>query len=165
MNNNDLIKQLRWSTNTLLELTRETCWNTLSNDCVYLITRISESDDREIKKKKLPRNTELLTLEELAVELEKLYPQIYDLCFFIYQAQKSRTIIELQYFPKSALDQEFLLKVKDQSSMIHYKIKIPPYWQDRTKPFDVNWELGGFRHHWYLFLARIRYFFLPSKSS
>lgn len=151
MNNNDLIKQLRWSTNTLLELARETCWNTLSNDCVYLITRISESDDREIKKKKLPRNTKLLTLEELAVELEKLYPQIYDLCFFIYQAEKSRTIIEVQYFPKSARESDFLLEVQDQAPMIHHKIKIPPYWRDKTKPFDVNWELGGFRHYWYLF--------------
>lgn len=141
MNNNDLIKQLRWATNTLLELARETCWNTLSNDCVYLINRISESDDKEIKKKKLPRSTELLTLEELAVELEKLYPQIYDICFFIYQAEKSRTIIEVQYFPKSALEPDFLLEVQDQAPMIHHKIKTPPYWRDKTKPFDVNWEL------------------------
>lgn len=165
MDNYSLKIQLKESTNTLLELARETCWNTLSNDCVYLITKISESDDREIKKKKLPKNTKLLSLEELATELEKIYHQIYDLCFFIYQAEKSRTIIELQYFPKSSLDLEFLLKVQDQPPMIHHKIRMPPCWQDRTKRFDVNWEVGGFRYHWCFFLARIRYFFFPSKSS
>lgn len=158
MNNNNLIKQLRWSTNTLLELANETCWNTLSTDCVYFLTRISESDDSPIKKKKLPRNTKLLTLEELAVELKKIYPQIYDLCFFIYQALKSRTIIEVQYFPKSSLDPDFLLEVQDQAPMIHHKIRMPLCWQDKTKRFDVNWELGGLRYHWYFFLAKLKIF-------
>ena len=152
MDNNDLIKQLMRSTNTLLQLASETCWNPLSNDCVYFISRISESEDEKVKKKKLPKNGKLLTLEELEIELEKnLSPDLRLMFFLSTRPKKNRTIIELQYFPKSAFDPEFLLKVQDQPPLIHHKIKIPPYWRDKTKPFDVNWELGGFRHHWYLF--------------
>ncbi|WP_344929969.1 hypothetical protein [Aquimarina addita] len=37
--------------------------------------------------------------------------------------------------------------------MLHLKIGIPPYVNDRTEKYDVNWESGGIRYElnsfWY----------------
>ena len=44
--------------------------------------------------------------------------------------------------------------------MLHCKIAIPPYQNkniDNNKDkFDVNWELGGWRHQWNWFCWRMR---------
>ena len=45
-------------------------------------------------------------------------------------------------------------KIKDNDPMLHCKIGIPPYRKDESDKYDVNWELGGFRHRWNMFWWR-----------
>ena len=41
--------------------------------------------------------------------------------------------------------------------MLHMKIGIPIYVNNKTEKYDVNWELGGIRYKWNNFLGQIRF--------
>ena len=76
---------------------------------------------------------------------------------YIYKSKKESTIIEIQYYPKSLLESEFYETVKNNNPMLHCKVGIPNYRKNDREKFDVNWELGGIRHEWNIFLGKIRF--------
>jgi hypothetical protein len=41
--------------------------------------------------------------------------------------------------------------------MLHCKVGLPHYRKNDNEKFDVNWELGGIRHEWNIFLGKIRF--------
>ena len=134
----------------------KSCWNFISDDCVYILTNIqvdSEKNFQEqvserirINEKKVPKRV------DWAVKaLNEIYSNLYDINFYIYRAEKKRTIIEIQYFLKSQLEKEQAEKVESQEPMVHCKLHLPPYQVDSSGQFDINWHFGGWRHKWKMF--------------
>ena len=76
---------------------------------------------------------------------------------YIYKSEKENTIIEIQYFPKSSLESDFYETIKYNEPMLHCKIGIPPYVNNKSEKCDVNWELGGMRHELNLFWWRMKF--------
>ncbi|WP_289665934.1 hypothetical protein [Flavobacterium panacagri] len=146
-------------TTQLLELARLKCWNTISNNLVFILSNISEIEGenfftQRINRNKLNENKIPKNFTEAITDLKEIYDLIYDINLYIYKAEKEQTIIEIQYFLKSNLDADYLKTVADNPSMLHCKITLPPYRKNDDAKFDVNWELGGIRYRWNIFWWR-----------
>jgi len=144
---------------SLLEMARASCWNNISDNCVYIISEIKDSNEdsnqqrverNKINKKKIPQSFEMMIKQ-----MKSIYPTLYDVIFFVYKSEKHRTIIDVRYYSKTNFEKEYFEKVKDNAPMLHSKVTIPPYIStfdnDKQKKFDINWELGGIRHQWKMF--------------
>ena len=144
----------------LIELARNSCWNNFSNSYAYIFSEIVNDDknffEKRIERKKLNSKKKPLGLEQARAELDKIYPNLYDVNFYVYNATKSKTIIEIQYYPKSSLGLEYFEKVKDKEPMLHCKVSTPFYLKNENDKFDVNWELLGARYKWNVLLHRLR---------
>lgn len=156
MTKENLHNDLAEATKKLLEMARDYSWNTISNNCLYIISEIKESngknffEQRRIRKKE-NRNKEPKPLQIVAAELEGIYENLYDVVLYVYHSTSKQTVVEIQHYPKSSLDKDYLEKVKDNDPMLHCKVAIPPYSNDNKSKIDINWELGGLRHEWKMF--------------
>ncbi|WP_103068136.1 hypothetical protein [Aquimarina sediminis] len=158
---NTLQQYLKEATTTLLDMARNTCWNTISNHTSFIISEIPNDveelrkmhiERKKINDKKIPK-----PLHQVATELELIYENLYDINLYVYKSEKDRTIVEIQYFPKSSLDPEFYKIVKENAPMVHCKIATPLYQNDKTKKYDVNWELGGIKYKSSMFWHRLKF--------
>ena len=158
---NNLELNLKEATSTLLEMARNSCWNNISENTSYIISEI-KNDSRNfniqrIKKNQVNRKKKPVSLEKITTELISIYQNLYDINLEIYKSQKNKTIVDIRYYPKSALESDYYEKVKNNEPMLHCKVRIPPYVSDKSKKFDVNWELGGIRHEWNKFIGKLKY--------
>ncbi|GAB2815688.1 hypothetical protein [Ferruginibacter profundus] len=142
----------------LLELAREVTWNKISDNCKFIVSEIKNSGDnfhvqRRMRKKendlKIP-----LTLQQQMPTLQQLYENFYDINLHIYKATKNLTIIDIRYYPKSSLDQEYKQQVMNNKPMLHSKITIPAWVSDKKNKFDINWEHKEWLIHWKLYWER-----------
>jgi hypothetical protein len=143
-------------------MARNSCWNKISNNTSYIISEIVENDgmnlfERLPKRKKENNKKTTKSLEQITVELEDIYEKLYDINLHLYQSKKNSTIIEIRYYSKSSLESEFQETVKNNEPMLHMKIGIPPYVNNKTEKYDVNWELGGIRYELNLFWWRMKF--------
>ena len=146
-------------THTLIELARERTVNKISDNCKYILSEIIDigknnfDDLRKLRilnnEKKIPR-----LLNEIISELMPIYNDLYDINLYVYKAKSNLTIIEIQYFRKSSLSQEYRTKIINNRPMITCKIMIPLYAEVDNEKFDINWEYGGFKHNWKMFWWR-----------
>ncbi len=152
LSKSNIANQLYEATSALLELARSKCWNKISDNTCFILSEIihdgkNDFDRRHGRKlnnvQKTPKS-----LNEITFEIEKIFENLYDVNLYIYRSQKHQTIIEIQYYPKSALDSEFRKKVECAEPMLHCKIDLPVYAKDNDQKFDLNWPLGGIRHRW-----------------
>lgn len=147
---------------SLLEMVRASCWNSISDNCMYIISEIKDSNEdsnqerverNKINKKKIPQSFEVMIKQ-----MKSIYPILYDVNLFVYKSEKHRTIIDVRYYPKTNFDKKYFEEVKDNAPMLHSKVAIPPYIatldNDKRKKFDINWELGGVRHQWKMFWGK-----------
>jgi hypothetical protein len=103
---------------------------------------LGELEDKRIKKNQVP-------LSEIITDLNRIYDTIYEIDFYIYRAERKRTIIEVQYFSKDSVAHgEY---INDIMPMIHCKVATPLYYEDDKQKFDVNWEHDPFLHQWKMF--------------
>jgi hypothetical protein len=139
----------------LLKLARDSSFNDISDDCMFIISEIKHSDKnffeqykirKLINDKKTPK-----ILTDMIGELESLYANLYDVNLYVYKASKYSTIIEIQYFPRSSLDIEYQKISATQETMLHCKVAIPAYASDNKERFDINWQLGTINHKWKMF--------------
>ncbi|MCD2258937.1 hypothetical protein [Psychroserpens luteolus] len=156
----DLKSDLEDATMRLLQLARQTCWNTISSNAVYIISEI-EKNPKDIhintlksRKKKNDKKT-VKSLEQITQDLNNIYDNLYDINLYVYKSTTRYTIIEIQYFPKSSLEASFLKTVKEERPMLHSKITFPIYRKNNSEKFDVNWELQGLRYKWNMFWHRL----------
>ena len=153
-----LKKEIEELTKALFELVEETCWNKLSKNTFYFISEITPfNEEQKNIDTKLPpfKSISLKSLDEIADDLFVLYPNLYDVNFYVYQSLHDKTIIQIKYFPKSSLTKGIFGNLETTPPMFHCKIKMPLYFQERRKRFDINWEHGGFRHQWNLFWYKL----------
>ncbi|MGY5353488.1 hypothetical protein [Wenyingzhuangia sp. IMCC45467] len=157
---NNLELNLKEATSTLLEMARNSCWNNISENTSYIISEI-KNDSRNFKiqrleRKKANRKKKPVTLKKATTELKSIYENLYDINLEVFKSRKNKTIVDIRYYPKSALESDHYEKIKNNEPMLHCKVGIPPYVSDKSKKYDVNWELGGIRHEWNTFWNRIQ---------
>ena len=128
----------------LLDLARKQASNKIPDSCKFILTEIKDGQDnfhiqrRLLKKendKKVP-----VTLQELMPSLDRLYDNLYDINLYIYRVSKHFTTIDIRYYPKSSLEEDYRQKVLLNPPMLHCKVAIPPWLQDKKEKFDINWE-------------------------
>ena len=113
---------------------------------------------KKVNEKKSPKQ-----LSEIVADLTKIYDNLYDINLYIYKSLPNKTIIEIRYFLKTSHTAEFYPTIQNNEPMLHCKVAIPPYVAkepnstEKQELFDVNWELGGFRHEWNKFLWKAKY--------
>lgn len=175
MNKENLETKIADATTSLITIASELCWNTTSTNCYYLLSEIDETSGKnlfegnkirkEVNEGKTPKS-----LQEITQDLAFLYDNLYDINFYIYKASKDKTIIEIKYFLKTSHTKDFYETIKNNDPMWHCKIAIPPYLNaigktaKEEKKFDVNWQLGGIRFKWNLFLNRIKYYLYKTRK-
>lgn len=140
----------------LLDLVNIKCWNDISKNLMFILSNISEVQGENffiqrinrnnLNKKKIPKS-----FNEIIISLKEIYNLIYDINLYVYKSEKHRTIIEIRYFLKSELSADYLKTIVNNPPMLHCKIAIPPYLNNKKSKFDVNWELGGIRYNWNMF--------------
>ncbi len=137
-------KEIEEAIPRLLGMARELTYNSISDNCKFILTEIEDLDgnlyvQNQLRKKENDKKTPV-PITELLPELKKLYHNYYDINLKIYRARKNLTIIDFQYYPKSSLDPDFQLKMLDKPPMIHCKVAYPPWLSDKKEKFDINWE-------------------------
>ena len=152
---------LKEATSNLLKMARNACWNKISYNTSYIISEI-KNDSRSFKTQRIDRNKtnqekNPITLERATAELKSIFENLYDINLEIFKSGTEIAIIDIRYYPKSALDPNFYETVKENNPMLHCKIELPSYYKQRNEKFDINWQLGGIRHEWNNFLSKIRF--------
>ncbi|MGF2414530.1 MAG: hypothetical protein ACQUYJ_19500, partial [Ferruginibacter sp.] len=83
--------------------------------------------------------------------LNGLYKNLYDINLYIYKAKKDFTIIDIRYYLKSSLDENYKAQVLENPPMLHCKISTPYWLTNKEEKFDINWEHHIARNKWKLF--------------
>lgn len=144
MDNEILEENIKITTDHLLELVKKNCWNIITNRYQYILTDVNSLEYinlhelRKIKQKtnskKTPQN-----LNFIVETLAEFNDDLYDVVLYVFKAKNYKTIIEIEYLKKSDLDPEYYQKIKDNPTMLHAKIIMPPN-QNQMVKFDVNWQ-------------------------
>lgn len=158
MTSNTLQKEIEEAFPKLLDVAREMTWNKISDNCKFILTEIKDSREnfhvqRQLRKKESDKQVPM-TLTELMPTLQNLYDILYDINLHIYRANKYLTVIDIRYYPKSALDEEYSQKVLHNPPMLHCKVAQPPWLTDKKEKFDINWEHKQWLITWKLFWAK-----------
>ncbi len=154
--------RLAEGTASLLNMARDMVWNKLSDNCLYIISNIGDCtlDFAEINALRKQKNDKKTPhpLKNLMQQLLELYPDFYDINLFIYKCSRSLTIIEIAYFPKSALEPVYRVTVENDSLMFHCKVPIPFYSAvGKKRKFDINWQNNTLSNIVNSFWARLKY--------
>src|SRR2546425_9561958 len=144
MTPNTFQKEIEEAVPKLLEMARELTWNKISDNCKFVLTEIKDSQENfHVQRQLLTKENDKKipsSLKELMPTLESLYDNLYDINLHISRATKNLTVIDIRYYPKSSLDQEYRQKVLSNPPMLHCQIAMPPWRSDKKKKFDINWE-------------------------
>ncbi|MGE3800105.1 MAG: hypothetical protein AB7H80_03725 [Candidatus Kapaibacterium sp.] len=157
--------EIEQMTVALFQIARSRSWNKISDSCSYIISEIKESDLRtgsQFRRARRKANDvkSPMALQQAADELRSIYYNLHDVNLYIYKAVRTHTIVEIQYYSKSSLSEEYLEEMKDNTPTFHSKVTLPPYIDpnDKERKFNINWELGGgLRHCWNCCVAAIRW--------
>ena len=158
MTQDTLQKEVEEAIPKLLDLARELSWNKISDNCKFIITEIKDSKEnfhvQRVLRKKQNDEKVPVTFSEIMPSLQNLYDNLYDINLHIYRADKYVTVVDIRYYPKSSLDQDFRQSVLDKPPMLHCKVATPPRLMDKKEKFDINWEHKQWLINWKLFWAR-----------
>lgn len=128
----------------LLKLAKDLTWNKISNNCRFILSEITNSDTtahQERNRRILENNKKIpVTFSEIMPVLQNLYEDLYDINLFIYKSSKKLTIIDIRYYPKSSLEEEYRQKVISNPPMLHCKVAMPSWVFDKKEKFNINWE-------------------------
>lgn len=174
MTKENLETKIADATSRLITIASDFCWNDISKNYFYLLSEIDETIgknyfERNKIRKRVNDSISPKSLQEITQDLALLYDNLYDINLYIYKASKDKTIIEIKYFLKTSHTKDFYETIKNNEPMWHCKIANPPYWNSikntakQEKKFDVNWQLGGIRHEWNLFLYRLKYYLYKTR--
>lgn len=155
MKKNAIQKELTDAVKSLLEMARDLTFNKISSNCFFITSEIERSERNSFEQNKIRINSNNKktpkTLADVIPDIEKLYDNIYDLNLYVYKAQKKQTIIEIQYYPRSSLDTDYLKKTETIETMLHWKVYTPPYYFENEEKFDIHWQFDTLNHKWKMF--------------
>jgi hypothetical protein len=125
---------------------------------MFILSEIRDDQEnflkQTIRRKKENDKKVPVTLSEIAPVLQNLYGNIYDINLHIYKASRQLTVVDIRYYPKSALERSYRLTVVNKPPMLHCKIAMPPWLSERKEKFDINWEKKPWQLRWKLFWIR-----------
>ena len=158
MKKESLHEDLLNAVQTLLQMARDASFNTISDNCSYILSEIKNdytnfSNQNNIRKTENDKKTPK-PLTEISVELERIFSNLYDVNLLVYRAYKHSTLIEISYFPRSSLDADYQQITATQETMLHCKVALPAYLSEKREQFDINWEHGTINHKWKMFWWR-----------
>lgn len=157
MTSNNLQKEIEEAIPKLLDLAIELTWNKISNNCKFILTEIKDTPEnfhtRRVLRKKENDKKVPVAFSEIMTELQNLYDNLYDIDLQIYRADSRLTVVDICYYPKSSLDQEYRQKVEHRPPMLHCKVAMPPWLLDKER-FDINWERKQWLINWKMFRMR-----------
>lgn len=155
MNKENIYNDIQKATESLIGMAKDLCFNNISNNYFYIISEIRNNESNAFARNKIRiKENSLKTpkpLAEILSELEELYPNFYDIYLYVYKAYKNKTVIEIQYFPRSALSYDYRLETQSKETMLHSKVVLPPYYTETKKKFDIHWEFVPVNHKWKMF--------------
>ncbi|WP_196887960.1 hypothetical protein [Aureivirga sp. CE67] len=142
--------KLKSASNSLIETARKHAWNSISENCLYILSEYNKNDSTLNSKEKKVKNLKKtpISLEEIIPSLEKIYDDLYEIDLIFFKSKSKFTIIEILYIRKSSFEKVYYETIKNNSPMLHCKVQLPPYLKQKEKKFDINWHLGGLRHQW-----------------
>ena len=136
----------------LLNMARDLSWNKISGNCQFILSEIINSDttSHEERNRRLLENNKKtpIPFSEIMPKLWHLYDNLYDINLFIYKSSKKLTVIDIRYFLKSSLDQDFRQKVINNPPVYHCKVAMPPWVSEKKEKFNINWEHNKRRILW-----------------
>lgn len=159
MNKESLKENIEISIANLQRLVMINCWNKISSNFVFIVSDFNEFErstffEQRKVRNKVNKSKITLSLNSAIEILDREYQDLYDVNLYIFKADKKETIIEIQYYRKSNFEPDYFAMIKDNPPMFHSKISIPTYFLKNRK-FDINWELGGIRQFWNIFLVKL----------
>src|SRR5687767_12402204 len=102
MTRETLQKEIEEAVTKLLDLSRALSWNKISNDCRFIMSEITGSEEnfhvqRVLRKKENDKKVPV-TFQEIMLLLENLYDNLYDINLHIYRAENRLTVIDIRYY-------------------------------------------------------------------
>lgn len=144
----------------LMDMAKELTLNKFSDEYLFLLSAISDKHpdliDRIKHHKRNNDRREPKKLQEVIPELIAILNDLYDINLTIYKATKKVTIIEISYYAKSQLEEAYRKAISTQPPMIHCKVALPPWFGDKEKPFDINWQHKVLQIWWKMFTQRLK---------
>lgn len=135
------------ATVSLLKMVRESCWNKISDNCLFILTEIQNDDhlDPSNGTKCRRANDKLVPvfLDEITDKLIVIYPELYDVNLYVHRANIEHTVVNVRFYSKKNLSDEY----QGRLPMVHSKLALPSYIISGKK-FDIHWKFGGVRHQW-----------------
>jgi hypothetical protein len=126
---------------SLLKMAKEITYNNISDNCRFILNEIKNSDTNsfEGQRKRIKENNKQpkVDFKEVVMQLLKIYPNLYDINLYIHKSTKHLTVIDIRYYLKSSLGEEFEEKEKNNAPMIHCKISLPPYQSEKKEKFPA----------------------------
>ena len=141
----------------LLRMARELTWNTISDNCRFILTEIPNTPlDFHALRTYYKRQNEAkrpVFLESLVPVLQQLYPNLHDINLYIYKSTPQLTVIDIRYYPRTSLTEAYRQQVAANPPMLHAKVAHPPWLALATKTtkFDINWERRLVWARWKMF--------------
>jgi hypothetical protein len=111
MTSKTLGKEIKEAVPKLLDMARELTWNDIPDTCKFILTETRNSTENfhvqrllMIKEndKKMP-----IPFSEVMPTLQNLYDNLYDINLHVYRVKKHFTVVDIRYYTKSSLDQEY----------------------------------------------------------
>jgi hypothetical protein len=131
MTPNTFQRELETGVPQLLDLARSLTWNTLSNNCKFIFSEIKDTDKDFVEQQQLMieenEKKNPVLLDELMPTLQKSYSNFYDINLLVYKSTIKMTVIDIRYYPKSLLDDEYQQTIINNPPMLHCKVTIPPW--------------------------------------
>ena len=128
----------------LLQIARELSVNEISDNCKFILSEIKNSEQNFFIRRRLKiKENERKSPHELKLLLPKLlniFSDLYDINLEIYKALSDFTIVDIRYYLKSSMDEEYRQTIKNNSPMLHCKVAHPIDYPEKVQKFDINWE-------------------------
>lgn len=145
----NLAEHLKSGTDQLLEMAADHAWNEISSAVCYVIKKVRTGVTEGINvfetnriRKKLLQSMKAVDLSSAVAELRSIFDDIYLIELYIFRADTSRTIIEIEILEKAEVASDPNSSNSAKGPTLHCKVPIPPYVADKQKGrFDINWQL------------------------
>jgi len=142
----------------LLNMAKDLSWNKISDNCRFILSEIINSDStaHEERDRRLKENKKkaAVAFSEIMPVLRRLYENFYDINLFIYKSSKKLTVIDIRYYSKLSLDEDYRQKVINDPPMLHCKVAMPPWLFEKKEKFNINWEHNKTWILWKYFLGK-----------
>jgi hypothetical protein len=153
MTRDSIKSEIENATQSLLKMAREMSYNNISHNLSFIIhkvddgySQVSNYFKKYALRKKINDAKPVLTLEEAINELKNYFEDIYEINLYVYKAEKTKTIIEIEITEK---DRNGF--IREGTPFLHCKVAIPPYADEPKQKFDINWQFGSCNSKWKMF--------------